>query len=157
MSALQAVTLQEVKDELVIDFADFDTVLTGCLETAVELMESRTQHYLYERPLTTIIKGHGELFQYPVQIDTVTDATGAGVDYKALTYALYTKVKTCTDEPVTVNMTVGYATNEATPASLKKAVKLLAIHLYENRNVELTDIPLEIKMLYRPFVRDASI
>lgn len=157
MSALQAVSLEEAKVALAIDFPDHDTLITQLIGTAVSMVEARTQHYLYERTESLYLRGHGEFYHYPLKINRVENEDSVAVEYRAIPYSLYSKVKTYADTPSTVNATIGYASAEAIPGPLKTAVLRLVVYLFENRDIQTVEMPTDVYMLIRPFVRYASI
>jgi hypothetical protein len=152
-TALDLITLEEAKAELKVDFAEHDLLITRLIHTAVALIEKRTQHMLYERTETRRIKSGYELYDYPVAVDSFV----SGIDYTQEDHTLYSTLHFYSTGSEVVNLTVGYATKAVVPAPLIEACYELITYLFEHRDAYKAEIPSDIYLIIRPYVRYASI
>lgn len=78
MNPLSVITLQQAKDFLKVDFSDDDGLITTMINSAVNLVEQKTQYRFYQR--IEILGSDGtynvDLFQYPLNSVTVTTLDG---------------------------------------------------------------------------------
>lgn len=142
MTALDLITLEEAKTFLGVDFPDHDALITDLIKSAVETVENKTNHRLYERDITITTYKDLTIYDEPLNsIVSVTDEDGT-VDYEThynynteLFFDECTKLKT-----VVVN--VGYMAG-ACPVSLKLACKAIIDYRYNNR--QAMDIPAAVE------------
>lgn len=154
-----------------------DDLITACIAAATEFTENLCgplvskvyDGYLDEWPdsdTLTIPMPRGtaitSIGYYP--IDELTATTYAATNYLTDFVSLYSRVKlkTASDWPsdelreinaVVIRLTAGYANAAAVPYELKAAIKLLAAHLYENREpVIIKDQPYTLPMGYESLI-----
>ena len=154
-TALDLITLAEAKDELKVDQSDtfHDSLITRLIHTAVALIEKRTQHMLYPRTELRRIKSGYELYDYPATVDSFV----SGIDYTQEDYSLYSTLYFSSTGSEVVSLTLGYATKEEVPAPLLEACYKLLTYLFDHRDAYKADLPSDIYLIIRPYVRYASI
>ncbi len=170
----EPITLSELKDHLRITDANEDALINGALVAAVRAIEARgslallTQQWrltLDAVPDETVILPLSPMTS--IDVVTVIDTAGAP---QILAAALY---ETAPGSPgrlrpagpwpnpgprlngVQIDFTVGYANAAATPEPLKQAVKILAAHFFQAREVaqeeRLYSVPQSVDALIAPY------
>lgn len=152
-----------------------DETLNDLICDATDWIEQRTGLRLGSQMVTEhhddFPCGVLELHSFPVQSVVVKydDTNGAEQTFDAASYAARLSVRPAKLSPdtswpavedwpgaVRVEMTCGYDPADV-PSSIKKAIKLLCGHWYENREATIsgtiiTDIPIGVQSLIQPYV-----
>lgn len=143
INTMSAVTLQQAKDYLRIDFDEDDTLIQGLIDAAEDWVSKYTNHVL--SPTTKVYEsGCYEVFDYPFVL-----TGGSCVN----THATSTSFTVPSGETATAQ--VGYATANDIPPVLLLAVKKLVVYMYENRDVYQSGMPNDVQLLinrYRRFI-----
>lgn len=179
--ASEPVSLAELKLHARVDISDDDALLDGLISAAREWIESHTARRLIMRTERLLLDDFPDCDRIiiptaPLQaIGAVTYLDDAGGETTLASTAYVADVDgpvgvialkagqtwpalTSSKRPVNavrVAFTSGYVNAAAVPASLKLAVKMLAAHLYANREettpITLERVPLGIQALIAPY------
>lgn len=170
----QVVTASEVADSLVIDVDD--VLLLPLIKEAVSFIEERTGLRLGEQtvvehidqfPTNDVIRLHA----YPIETVAIVYDDADGVeqtmpvaDYSARLLTWPPKIYANNGWPATeswpgsvrVTMTCGYTADNC-PDSIKRAIKMLCAHWYENREAVITGtitavMPLGVESILQPYI-----
>lgn len=177
----EPVTLAELKLHARIDLTDDDDLLAGLITAAREWVEQHTARRLMLRTETLFLDDFPDCDRIVIPVapiaaigavtyldqddaastvdaTTITKDTNGPIGIVALKTGQTWPALTSSKRPanaVRVAFTSGYPTAAAVPSSLKLAVKLLAAHLYENREatapIEIREVPLGIHALLKPW------
>lgn len=140
---MTAVTLQEAKAYLKVDFNDDDTLIQTLIEASEDWVSKETNHVL--TPTTKQLeKGCYKIFDFPIN-----SVTG---DVVVKDCDLYSEV---TVKNGTAVLNVGYTLSSDVPEALKVAVKKMVVYLYENRDMYEATKSQDVQLLiskYRRFI-----
>jgi len=158
---LTAVTLDEMKDHLRVTGADEDGVIVAKMKAATAYIENYTgmrlmtqtwDWYMDEFPTLTdiIFVPYAPLqsvthLKYYNSSDVLTTLS-ATTDYRVDVYGIPGRIQYINSWPsvydkvsaVTIRFVCGYSDTDEVPEDLKDGLKLLAAHLYENRQQVMT-------------------
>lgn len=145
MTALDVISLEEAKADLVVDYPDKDNDIKRYIATAVAMVENYTGYMLYERETVYNVPycGYVEVYNYPL---TLPDG------FKSISRSLSTVVYG--DNSVTA--TVGYSSKEAIPSPLIDAAMKIVTYLFENRDIYTAGLPIDVQLLLNPYRRSAT-
>lgn len=158
MDALDVISLQSAKDNLVVD-AD-DTRITSLIRAAVNWVEVYTGWYLYQREITIYSTSYRTLISgYPVTLLEIKNSKDEILDplptprYGALSFSV------CCAPQSRLKLQVGFTTENIgeLPAVFIEAAQKLIVYLYENRDMYGLTLPTDIQMLLNPYRRSPTI
>lgn len=137
------VTLDQLKEDLRVDFDNDDAILQRNLDAAIAIVEKYTGYSMVAKsvPYRAVIGHKFKVYMSPVELVTggMYEACGA-----------YTVI-TPTQSSVTVNYgAVDYA-------NLNKAVLRIAADLYENVEISEVTLPIDIQLLLNMYRNDSFI
>lgn len=151
MTALDALPLTEAKAYLnVQDDAD-DELITSLITAAVQWVEKYTDYYLYQR--SVVVDVYTSCYTTPAF--PVNSVTPAGLTVK--NYPLETRISGLPYAGGQLTLDVGYANADNIPATLITACKKLVVYWYENRDIYMAELPMDVQMLLNQFRRSATI
>ncbi|GIV86626.1 MAG: hypothetical protein KatS3mg054_0655 [Chloroflexus sp.] len=176
--AIEPVSLSEVKLQARIDYNDEDTLLAAYIKTARQFVEENLSRALITQTLEVVLDtwwpASGlELPMPPVQSVThvkYTDADGAEQTLDANSYVLdvlsgrlmlkpgysYPTVSLWPIGAVVIRYVAGYGSAaDNVPEPIRQAIRMLAVHYYENREAVLVERGGSVQML--PFAVDALL
>lgn len=139
-----AVTLQDLKDYLNINFDNDDNKLERKLNAAILIVERYTNHSLVAKTISYTSNGYSkQIYQYPI-----LSITGAeSVCYDNLHVTINAKL----GDIVTIQLGVSEESN------LDEAVLRIAGDLYENVEISEVALPIDVQLLLNQFIRDSFI
>lgn len=147
---MAAVTLQQAKEWLRVDFNDDDDLILGLIDAAEGWVETYTCHVL--SPKDVVLKGGSrgcinDVYLFPI------NSVPEGVTYSV--YALCTSFNLRRDEDVTIN--VGYTNVADIPKQLLTVVKKLVVYYYEQRDVYTVELPNDVQILVNQLRRAIAV
>lgn len=160
MDALDVLSLQSVKDNLAIDYPDYDARISSLIKTAVSWVETYTGWYLYQRDITVYSTAwETNVSAYPVVLGQVKDNKGDVLNpqplpkYKSLSFSI------CCPPQCSIILTVGFdvSTLDQIPETLIEAAQKLIVYLFENKDMYGTSLPTDIQILLNQYRRSATI
>lgn len=139
-----AVTLQDLKDYLNIQFSQDDAKLTRKLNSAIKIVELYTNHSLVAKTITYTSNGrYKEFYGYPILSITGAKSTC----YNDLSVIIHS------NEGETVTIQLGVSDD----ANLDEAVLRIAADIYENIEISETTLPLDVQLLLNMSRRDSFL
>lgn len=185
MSPLDVISLEDAKQFLRVDFDDDDDLITSLINSAVGLVEQKTNYRLYQR--NEVIYTTGKFcytaFQYPINGATVINQDSADTTVFTPKF-LYETLRTIigwaqgfwywdswqeffTNYTYTIHsshcitfiltLDVGYTDSELIPTDLITAIKQIITFTYENRDMTKLELPDNILMLVTNYKRFNTI
>ncbi|MEI2271824.1 head-tail connector protein [Sphingobacterium sp. ML3W] len=141
-----AITLQQAKNWLRIDFDDDNDLIQSLISTSEEWVQKYTCHIL--NPSIQVLEGTGcdvEIYEYPFNV------TGSVGNYKVDNRSL----KSVFHIPVgsSVTLSIGYQSLNNIPAPLITACLKLITYMYENRDSYSIGIPIDVQGLINQYRR----
>lgn len=140
-----AVTLQQAKSYLRVDFNTDDALIETLISTAEEWVSKYTNHILNPRTDTLDVGCH-EIYDYPLSYT-------AGDNFKVEKRSLKSIFEV---KSGSVSLTVGYTSYADIPKTLITAVLKLVTYLYENRDIYTSDLPFDVQMLINQYRRSIA-
>lgn len=155
-TALDVISLQQAKDHLVIDFADFDAQITGLIETAISMVEQYTDYRLYARTETIYATTcETNITIYPIAITGVVNKDNQPVvGYKTRNNPLSITLSVPDQSVITSN--VGFESIGLIPHSLISAAYKIITYLFENKDAYGATIPYDVQLLLNQWRRSAT-
>lgn len=138
------VTIQDLKDELLITWSQDDAKLQRKLNAAIGIVESYTNRSLVSKTVTRRSNGCPIEF-YGSPIDSITGATR--VDYTSLGAIIHAK----SGDTVTIEL------GESDITALDEAVLRIGATLYENGEISEVTLPLDVQLLINQYRLDSFI
>lgn len=137
------VTLDQLKEDLRVDFSADDAILQRNLDAAIAIVEKYTGYSMFAKsvPYRAVIGHKFKVYMSP--IESVTGAT-----YEQCNN--YTVIK-----PTSTNVTVEYGA--VGYANLNKAVLRIAADLYENVEISEVTLPVDIQLMLNQYRNDSFI
>lgn len=149
MNALDVISLDSAKKDLVVDFSDRDVEITRHIKSAVSIIEQYTDVYLYQREVEYVLQDCSlEIYDSPLEwIGTTPER----LKNRAMSVIVYGKK----GDSYTAN--VGYADVEEIPQNLVDACYKIITYLFENKDIYSVSLPLDVQMLVNQWRRSASV
>ena len=149
MNALDVISLEDAKKNLVVDFPDRDDEITRHIKSAVSIIEQYTDVYLYERPVTYTLQGCSlEIYDSPL---VWTGTVPEHLHDRAMSVIVHGKK----GDVFTAN--VGYSDVDDIPQNLVDACYKIITYLFENKDIYSVSLPLDVQMLVNQFRRSATV
>jgi hypothetical protein len=158
MNQLDIISLQSAKDNLAIDYTDYDARITNLIKAAVDWVETYTGWYLYQRDLTIYSTSYNtKISAYPVVLGEVKNSKGDVVIVTPQYYGLYFTI--CCPPQSSIKLTVGFAQADLDqiPGTMIEAANKLIVYMFENKDMYGTQLPTDIQILLNQFRRSATI
>lgn len=137
------VTLEQLKEDLHVDYSDDNAILQRNLDAAVAIVEKYTSLVMVARSETKIARV-GTKFK--VFMSPVSSVTG-GTFEECNDYALIT--------PTATTVTINYGAVNL--PNLDKAVLRIAADLYENVEISEVRLPLDVQLMLNQYRNDSFI
>lgn len=138
------VTLDDLKQELLIDFSDFDVSLQRKLDVAIAIIERYTNIIVRERTGAFVSDGCPiKFYEYPIQIISIDKPYK---EYKGVDYI-------CIDTEKGANISVKFGDTTTAIPEINEAIIRLAVYLYENKESSSVTLPVDIQLLVNQFRR----
>lgn len=156
MTPLDIISLEQAKAELVMTgIDDRDAEITRLIETAIAWVEKYTSYYLYQRNLSFTAYGYETFLPfYPI---TVTGVTYEGEPYTKYKEKLYPLELRVTAPPQsTIEATVGFANVSDIPPPLIEAAYKLIVYLFNNKDIYMATLPMDVQVLLNQFRRSPT-
>lgn len=148
MNALNVISLETAKINLVVDYPDRDLEITGLIKAAVASIEKYTNVMLYERNKTYKIDGCSlEVYDFPLTIST----TGLKIKENVLSTTIYGSNGT------SISAKVGFTSVPDDYLPLVEACNKYITYLYENKDAYSSSLPIDIQLMLNQFRRSATI
>lgn len=137
------VKLDQLKEDLRVDFPNDDAILQRNLDAAIAIVEKYTGYSMVAKsvPYRAVIGHKFKVYMSP--IESVTGGT-----YEQCNN--YTVIK-----PTSTNVTVEYGAVDY--ANLNKAVLRIAADLYENVEISEVTLPVDIQLMLNQYRNDSFI
>lgn len=150
MTALEAITLAEVKAYLRVDFNNEDALITQLIKQSIEWVEIYTQHRIYNREITLVTYlEEVQLFDFPfVSVTSAKDKINVALTYTIVDTGL---LLFNTVEYKTIIYNAGYLLGTL-PETLRLAIYKIVAFNFDNR-LPTTEIPNEIRQSLGSFRR----
>ena len=150
MTALEAITLAEVKAYLRVDFNNEDALITQLIKQSIEWVEIYTQHRIYNREITLVTYlEEVQLFDFPfVSVTSAKDKINVALTYTIVDTGL---LLFNTVEYKTIIYNAGYLSGTL-PETLRLAIYKIVAFNFDNR-LPTTEIPNEIRQSLGSFRR----
>lgn len=149
------VTLEDLKDELNIDFPDMDRKLQRKLDAAIAEVARYTDVYMYKKDIQVTSDGCPlEFFEYPLKIVSVKDSKGKDIKYSKQQFRLSTEITAPRGSIITL-----IAGDDPTykNACIDEGILRLAVYLFENVDAREVAIPLDVQLMINKERRSATI
>lgn len=153
---LDVVSVAQVKTELVIDFADDDTLISDKIKAAISLIEAETQWRFYPRTETVNVQRQTiDLFQWPINTINAVNQDSEAVTFTEKKWPLRLEINFnyCNARYKVLTLTTGCTELNQIPDILLEAIKRQVVFLYENRNNNKAIIPDDVDDMISDFRR----
>lgn len=145
-----AVTLQQAKDYLRIDFNDDDALIESLIATATQWIEKYTDWALSVSNVEISTKScETTIYTYPIEITSVVDKSNNPVSYTVKNKP--TNIIVFAPAGSIINAKIGTASY---PTQFDTAIKKLVVYLYENRDAYNMQLPVDVQGLVNQLRRN---
>lgn len=128
------------------------TDLERLIKGAVDFVEEYVGQKLFPRTEQVILPFCGfSIKAYPMTIVSVTNGEAVGIAYTSIVTVNGTKIYAPSQS--LVNLNVGYGVGQAPPMLVEAAYKMLT-YLYENRDIYVASLPLDIQFQINKYRRN---
>ncbi len=138
------VTLDDLKQELLVTWSQDDAKLQRKLNAAIDIVERYTNRSLVSKTVTRRSNGCPIEF-YGSPIESITGATR--VDYNSLCAIIHAK----SGDVVSIEL------GESDITALDEAVLRIAATLYENGEISEVNLPLDVQLLINQYRLDSFV
>jgi hypothetical protein len=158
MDALNVISLESAKDNLAIEYDDYNDRITSLIKAAVTWVETYTGWYLYQRNITMYSTSWQTLISaYPVEIGDIKNDKGELLDPQPTPYYNTLACKICCPPQCAISLTVGFSDVTQIPATMIEAAQKLIVYLYENKDMYGIALPTDVQFLLNQHRRSATI
>lgn len=160
MDALDIISLQSAKDNLSIDYSDYDSRIEALIKAAVNWVEIYTGWYLYQRDITIYSTSWQTIISnYPVVSFQVKNSSDVVLDPQPIAKQGSLSFSICCAPQSKISLTVGFAPDEVDtiPGPFIEACQKLIVYMFENKDMYGITLPTDIQILINQYRRSPTL